>query len=512
MAEVVGVVFRGGVKVYHFDPAGLELSRGDRVVVQTSSGPEIGQVVEPPHTVDESELPAPLKKVVRVATGKDLETEAAGQNLRREAMETCRRLIAEHGLDMKLVDADIAFGGDKITFSFFAEERVDFRALVSDLAKALKRRIELRQVGAREEARMIGGLGPCGRALCCSCFPGDDTPVSIRMAKEQNLPLNPMKISGLCGRLMCCLKYEQEQYVCFRKEAPPKGTKVQTLLGEGVVAGYNLTKEAITVRLENGAMTEVRLCVCQHQEDGGLIVVPEEPKEEPAPVSWLADTRAGFDPLVIAEEEEAVEALPVVEAEVVLNENGEPIDVVVAETTRKSRRRRGGSRRRGRGRRPNGDGDEAAAASGSGAEDAGQALGGAGDRSGGEARTGKGPSDQQDGSQRPGSGERARGHAAKTQGEGGAEAGTGGGSGGRRRHRASQPAERRERSSQAGAGGDAAGEHRAQGGNGDQPGTSSTKRRRRRRKSRGGNGAGAAGEDGSGGGANESAGGGGSAE
>ena len=225
MADIVGVVFRGGIKVYHFDPAGLELSRGDRVVVQTTSGPEIGQVVEPPHTVDDSELPAPLKKVVRVATGADLEHVEAGEELRREAMVTCRELIAQHGLDMKLVDADIGFGGEKITFSFYSEERVDFRALVADLAKALKLRIELRQVGAREEARMVGGLGPCGRALCCSCFQGDDTPVSIRMAKEQNLPLNPMKISGLCGRLMCCLKYEQEQYVRFRKEAPAKGTR-----------------------------------------------------------------------------------------------------------------------------------------------------------------------------------------------------------------------------------------------------------------------------------------------
>jgi cell fate regulator YaaT (PSP1 superfamily) len=217
VADVVGVVFHNGCKTYFFDPAGLDLSRGDRVVVQTMKGTEIGQVIYPPHTIADSEIPAPLKKVTRLATDGDLETEAAGESLRKEAMATCRELIASHGLDMKLVGADIGFGGEKITFSFYSDERVDFRILVAELAKTLKMRIELRQVGAREEARMVGGLGPCGRSLCCTLFPGDEDPVSIRMAKEQNLPLNPMKISGLCGRLMCCLKYEQEQYVRFRK-------------------------------------------------------------------------------------------------------------------------------------------------------------------------------------------------------------------------------------------------------------------------------------------------------
>ncbi|MBC7294673.1 MAG: hypothetical protein H5T84_11375, partial [Thermoleophilia bacterium] len=156
MADVVGVVFKNGAKVYYFDPAGLELSRGDRVVVQTLQGLEIGQVVDPPHSIPDSELPAPLKKVTRIATGKDLEAEAAHEDLRRQAMATCRELIARHGLDMKLVSAEIAFGGEKITFNFYAEERVDFRALVADLAKALKMRIELRQIGAREEARILG--------------------------------------------------------------------------------------------------------------------------------------------------------------------------------------------------------------------------------------------------------------------------------------------------------------------------------------------------------------------
>lgn len=349
MAEVVGVVFRSESKIYHFDPAGLELCRGDRVVVQTVNGPEIGQVVESPHTVDDSELPAPLKKVTRLATGKDLESLNAAEELRRQAMDTCRRLIQEHGLDMKLVDAEIAFGGGKITFSFVAEERVDFRALVADLAKTLKMRVELRQVGAREEAKLVGGLGPCGRLLCCTLFSGDEEPVSIRMAKEQNLPLNPTKISGLCGRLMCCLKYEQEQYVTFRKEAPPKGTPVLTPQGEGVVAGYNLTKESIMVRLGDGTLTNVRLSSCEPHEGGGLVVVPEV--AEPVPVSWL-DSTAGLETL--DEEEAAVESLPVVEAEVVLGADGEPLEVIVEESSRPSRR----SRRR-RKRRSHKQGDKA---------------------------------------------------------------------------------------------------------------------------------------------------------
>ena len=514
MADVVGVVFRGGVKVYHFDPAGLEISRGDRVVVQTSSGPEIGQVVEPPHTIEDSELPAPLKKVVRVATGKDLESLAATEDIRRQAMDACRQLIDEHGLDMKLVDADIGFGGEKITFSFFSEERVDFRSLVADLAKVLKRRIELRQVGAREEARMVGGLGPCGRALCCSMFPGDDTPVSIRMAKEQNLPLNPMKISGLCGRLMCCLKYEQEQYVCFRKEAPPKGTRVATLTGAGVVAGYNVTKEGITVRLEDGSQVEVRLSSCEHQEDGSLVVIPEAPAiEEHMPVSWL-DSRVGMDRLVMAEE--PPDGLPVVEAEIILNENGEPVDVIVAESSRKGRGRRGRGRRRGG--HGQGEGGEAARAdaASAGATGAGrEAAAGTRGNSGGQARPGT----------RGGSGAGGRGaaggHRELTQPAGARSGGgrggpapkpadgdedAGGGSGGRRRRHPSQPAEHHERRPHGGQGGAAeaghAGPAREGGeGGGEQAGPGSDTRRRRRRPRRPGGGQGGGAEGGSGGGA-----------
>ncbi len=262
MADVVGVVFHKGGRVYYFDPASIELVRGDRVVVQTMGGTEIGEVVDAPHDIGEGGLPAPLKRVVRKATEKDLEVLASNEALRLDAMRTCRRLIAEHGLDMKLVDAEIVFGGGKINYTFYSDERVDFRGLVADLAKMLKVRIELRQIGAREEARAVGGLGPCGRHLCCTLWQGDQEPVSIRMAKEQHLPLNPMKISGLCGRLMCCLKYEQEQYVCFRKEAPSRGTQVQTDVGDGVVVGYQVPKDALTLRFEDGSYSDVPIDGC----------------------------------------------------------------------------------------------------------------------------------------------------------------------------------------------------------------------------------------------------------
>jgi cell fate regulator YaaT (PSP1 superfamily) len=401
VADVVGIIFPNGTKTYFFDPAGLELARGDRVVVQTANGPEIGQVVEPTHTIDDSELPAPLKKVTRLATGKDLEAQAAAQDLRKQAMATCRDMIAAHGLDMKLVGADISFGGEKITFSFYADERVDFRSLVADLAKALKTRIELRQVGAREEARMVGGLGPCGRSLCCTLFPPGDEPVSIRMAKEQNLPLNPAKISGLCGRLMCCLKYEQDQYVRFRKEAPAKGTPVSTPGGEGVIVGYNVLKDAITVRLEDGHSTDIKICSCQCQADGGLLVVPE--LGEPAEPVDLAASLSAIEGLAVndavaaavaATADTGEEELAIVEAEVVLGANGEPVEVIVAETSRRSRSRRGRGRRGGRNRarataddaRPSGEGAPAGVAGTAGVGSAGTFDGAGG--SGADGATG----------------------------------------------------------------------------------------------------------------------------
>jgi len=260
--NIVGILFQSGGKVHYFDSGDLDLARGEYAMVQTPRGTEMGEVVEPMRAVPDEEVPAPMKRVLRRAGTKDHEAVAQAQQLRREAMTLCRRMIADHGLPMKVVDAEVAYGGSKITISFFAEERVDFRGLVSDLGRALETRIELRQIGAREEARLVGGLGPCGRALCCVTFPVSQDPVSIRMAKDQSLPLNPMKISGLCGRLMCCLKYEQGQYAAFRKEAPRCGTVVQTDGGEGVVIGYQVPKDSLTVRFEDGTMDDVPIEQC----------------------------------------------------------------------------------------------------------------------------------------------------------------------------------------------------------------------------------------------------------
>jgi len=260
--EVVGVVFKNGGKTYSFESGSLDLSRGDLVVVETVRGVEVGEVAEPPREMAEESITAPLKPVLRRVNSQDLETIAANEALRESALDTCRRLIGKHELDMKLVDAEVLFGGGKIVFSFYAEERVDFRALVVDLAKALRMRIELRQIGVRDEARILGGLGPCGRHLCCTLFQVDQEPVSIRMAKEQNLPLNPMKISGLCGRLMCCLKYEQDHYVTFRREAPRRGTPVQTERGRGVVIGYEVPKDSLTIKYEDGGIFDEPIGQC----------------------------------------------------------------------------------------------------------------------------------------------------------------------------------------------------------------------------------------------------------
>lgn len=291
MPQVVGIVFRSGGKVYYFDPGGLQIEQGDLAVVQTSRGMEIGEVADPPHMVPDEDIPAPLKTVFRRANEKDREAMVVNEGKKEEALKVCQELIDKHGLDMKLIDAEIMFGGGKITFSFFAERRVDFRALVADLAKRLKMRIELRQVGERDEARLLGGLGPCGRCLCCTLYKGDQEPVSIRMAKEQKLPLNPLKISGLCGRLMCCLKYEQEQYVDFRKAAPSRGSKIDTPYGSGEMVGYVVPKESLSVKLEDGTVMDVPAsqCMCGGKccmEDWGDV---PEPQDLGAPEGQLQD-------------------------------------------------------------------------------------------------------------------------------------------------------------------------------------------------------------------------------
>ena len=252
MALVVGVSLKPTRKVYNFAAGNLELLRGDQVVVNTAKGKEFGEVVSPPQEVPEEELVAPLKSVVRKATQDDFERISKNKSKESEAFDICLKKIRASGLPMKLVDVEYTFEGNKVVCYFSSEDRIDFRELVKDLASSLKGRIEMRQIGVRDEAKFIGGLGPCGLNLCCSQFLSEFAPVSIRMAKEQDLPLNPGKISGSCGRLMCCLKYEHDAYLDFKGRAPRRGETVQTPAGAGKVVEHNVPGERVVVELEGG--------------------------------------------------------------------------------------------------------------------------------------------------------------------------------------------------------------------------------------------------------------------
>ncbi len=250
MTNIIGVRFKNMGKVYYFDAAGHTLQKGDYAVVETSRGLECGEVAMANRDVADEEIMQPLRPVVRPATPADVKRAEENAAREAEAMEICAKRIAAHELDMKLISAECAFDGSKILFYFSAEGRVDFRNLVKDLAGIFHTRIELRQVGVRDEAKMLGGLGICGRPLCCSQFLTDFHPVSIKMAKEQGLSLNPTKISGTCGRLMCCLKYEQEAYSSLLKITPRQGALVNTAEGHGTVVDVNLITGALKVRLD----------------------------------------------------------------------------------------------------------------------------------------------------------------------------------------------------------------------------------------------------------------------
>lgn len=250
MVKTIGVRFKRAGKIYYFDPGDLEINAGDNVIVETIRGIEYGQAVLGIREVPESDIVAPLKKVIRVADEKDKEIYEENKRKEKDALEICNQKIRQHNLGMKLIDVEYTFDNNKIIFYFTADGRVDFRELVKDLASVFKTRIELRQIGVRDEAKMIGGMGPCGKCLCCACHLGDFAPVSIKMAKEQSLSLNPTKISGICGRLMCCLKYEQEAYECARKYMPKVGALVDTPEGKGDVVESNILKEIVKVRLE----------------------------------------------------------------------------------------------------------------------------------------------------------------------------------------------------------------------------------------------------------------------
>jgi cell fate regulator YaaT (PSP1 superfamily) len=257
--RIASVVFRGGGKVYQFDAGDLELSAGDRVVVETTRGADLGRLVRVPVDVPVEQAPRGLKRLLRRASQGDLDATCSHHEAECEAKRVCRELVAELGLDMKVVEARQAFEGGRLTITFFAEERVDFRELVGRLNERLRRRVELKQVSARDESRIVGGFGPCGRSLCCATFAGDQEPVSIRMAKDQNLPLNPTKISGCCGRLMCCLKYEHQVYVSFRKRAPKRGAIITTPGGEGKVVELLAPVDSVTVDHGEGRSATYRL-------------------------------------------------------------------------------------------------------------------------------------------------------------------------------------------------------------------------------------------------------------
>jgi len=259
MADIVGVRFRRAGKVYYFDPSGIELEVNDHVIVKTSRGMEIGQVVIAPRQVVASEITEPLRPVVRKAEPEDVESAEELDAKSEEALIECGKMIGELQLPMKLLSAEYNLEGNRLTFLFSAEERVDFRELVRWLTNKFKVRIELRQVGSRDEAKLIGGFGRCGRPLCCQSFLSEFTPVSIRMAKEQALPLNPMKISGACGRLMCCLAYENEQYHSMKEKMPKVGQRVSTHMGEATVVGSNPLRETVLVELESEATVELPL-------------------------------------------------------------------------------------------------------------------------------------------------------------------------------------------------------------------------------------------------------------
>lgn len=252
MTEIIGVRFKDVGKIYYFSPNNKKVECGCYVIVETARGVECGEVVIGNREVDDSKVVQPLKSIMRIATEKDLETQAKNREKEQEIMKVFMQKIAEHKLDMKPIDIDCTFDGSKILFYFTAENRVDFRELVKDLAAIYRTRIELRQIGVRDEAKMLGGLGICGRPFCCSTFLGEFQPVSIKMAKEQSLSLNPTKISGTCGRLMCCLKYEQEAYEDLLKITPRQGALVSTPDGKGTVVYVNLLKGKLKVSIDGG--------------------------------------------------------------------------------------------------------------------------------------------------------------------------------------------------------------------------------------------------------------------
>ena len=259
MTKIVGIRFRTAGKIYYFDPVDFELDMAMHVIVETARGIEMGTVLIPPKEVDDDKVVSPLKPVIRVATDEDEKTVERNKEKEKEAFAICKEKIIKHGLEMKLVDAEYTFDGNKLLFYFTADGRIDFRELVKDLAAVFRTRIELRQIGVRDETKIVGGIGICGRPLCCHTFLDEFAPVSIKMAKEQNLSLNPTKISGVCGRLMCCLKNEEETYEELNRRLPNVGDRVTTDDGlKGEVHSVNVLRQLVKVLVDDGEEKEIR--------------------------------------------------------------------------------------------------------------------------------------------------------------------------------------------------------------------------------------------------------------
>ncbi len=287
MTKVIGVRFRTAGKIYYFDPAKYQIKKGDHVIVETARGVEFGTVVSDIKEVDDSQVVQPLKPVLRIATERDEEQEQTNKKKEKDAFKICLEKIAKHNLEMKLIDAEYTFDNNKVLFYFTADGRIDFRELVKDLASVFKTRIELRQIGVRDETKIIGGMGICGRTLCCHAHLSEFVPVSIKMAKEQNLSLNPTKISGVCGRLMCCLKHEEEAYEELNRKLPNIGDHVTTDDGlRGEVSAVNVLRQLVKVvvtvddekEIHEYKVEQLKFKRRSHKRDKGKEVVDEELK------------------------------------------------------------------------------------------------------------------------------------------------------------------------------------------------------------------------------------------
>ncbi len=339
--EVVDIQFRPGQKIYYFDPDGVTYQDGDHVIIDTARGAEYGTAVGGNHMIPQKDVVAPLRKVLRRATAQDERTVADNRAKEKKAYDICIQKIADHKLDMQLVSAEVAFDGSKILFYFTADERVDFRELVKNLASVFHTRIELRQIGVRDKAKMVGGLGICGRPFCCASFLEDFQPVSIKMAKTQNLSLNPTKISGTCGRLMCCLKYEQDAYEDLIRTSPKMESFVDTPEGRGTVVEVDLLRQRVKVRMEENPET---VSVFKNADIAVLRSGKAKKNDPPVPADWAPISGSGKRAVRSQEPEEKLLLEPIrfrYSTEKIVEEPEETVEAAGEEAKpARSRRRR----------------------------------------------------------------------------------------------------------------------------------------------------------------------------